>query len=144
MEQQHLGRKIKKLRELRNFTQHYMAEQLGIAQPTYSKLENEQDEINEDKLQRIAQILDLNVSDILNFDDRAFLNIIQHNTIENQGYAYVHNNHKYSDDRVFELIEGKVKLLEKQVKLLEDKIESQNQEIGRLKNENELLKAKVK
>lgn len=142
--EQHLGRKIKKLREFRNFTQHYMADKLGIAQPTYSKLENEQEEISEDKLQKIAKILDLNVADILNFDDRAFLNIIQHNTIENQGYAYVHNNHKYADERVVELMESNKSLLEKQVKLLEDKVESQKQEIERLKKENETLKERIK
>jgi transcriptional regulator with XRE-family HTH domain len=34
-----LGTKIKKIRELRNLTQEYLADQLGISQPAYSKLE---------------------------------------------------------------------------------------------------------
>ncbi|MDR0802540.1 MAG: helix-turn-helix domain-containing protein, partial [Fluviicola sp.] len=35
----HVGQKIKKLRELKNFTQEYMANRLEMTQPSYSKIE---------------------------------------------------------------------------------------------------------
>ena len=34
-----IGQKVKELREKRNYTQEYMAEQLGITQGSYSKIE---------------------------------------------------------------------------------------------------------
>lgn len=129
--EQHLGRKIKKLRELRNFTQNYMAEQLGITQPTYSKLEKEEDDLDEDRLTKIAEILGITVSDIYNFDDRLILQIT--NNHGEDGYVHI----KYSDSKV-------IKLLEKQNKLLEEKVEYLEKELLRTQQENELLKAKVR
>jgi len=42
----HIGQKIKKLRELKNLTQEYMAEQLGMKnQSSYSKLESGETDI---------------------------------------------------------------------------------------------------
>ena len=49
-----LGHKIKKLRELRNFSQEYMADQLGLSQSAYSKLETDQTELTYNRLSKIA------------------------------------------------------------------------------------------
>lgn len=52
------GNKIKKLRELRNFTQGYMAEKLGISQSNYARLENDEVGISNERLKQIADVLE--------------------------------------------------------------------------------------
>lgn len=135
----HLGKKIKKLRELNNFSQNYMAKKLNISQPSYSNLESGVDDISEERLEKIAELLKVEVSDIENFDDRAILNIIQHN-IKSDGYV----NNKFVDDRVVDLLNEKNALLQTNVKLLEEKIHHLEKELAKANQENELLKARVK
>lgn len=59
------GEKIKTIRELRGFSQEYLADQLGIAQNTYSKIETGQTRLNADTLKKIAQLLGVSPVDIL-------------------------------------------------------------------------------
>lgn len=120
-----LGRKIKKLRELRNYSQDYMASQLGISQPSYSNLETDDAGLSPDRLQKIANLLQITVSDIENFDDRMIFQITNHNPKDGSGHAYVQNNNVNttdSDNKIIKLLEDKIKLLEEQNDLLKEKI----------------------
>ncbi|TAF30912.1 MAG: XRE family transcriptional regulator [Cytophagales bacterium] len=54
-----ITQKIKIIRELKNYTQDYMAEQLGVSQNTYSRMENGQIKITIDRFQDIANILEV-------------------------------------------------------------------------------------
>lgn len=67
-----VGKKIKKLRELRNYTQSYMAAELDITQQGYSKIEKE-GRLTVDHLFKISTILDVDMSYILNFDENNIL-----------------------------------------------------------------------
>jgi transcriptional regulator with XRE-family HTH domain len=122
--EQKIGRKIKKLRELRNYSQDYMASQLGISQSTYSQLETEDAGLSPDRLEKIATLLQITVSDIENFDDRMIFNItVKENTIDGNGY--VHNNTINTadpDSKIFKLMEDKIRLLEEQNEFLKEKI----------------------
>ncbi len=125
--EQKIGRKIKKLRELRNYSQDYMAAQLGISQSTYSQLETEDAGLSPDRLEKIAHLLQITVSDIENFDERMIFNVTQHNEkIESQGVGYVHHFHenKNMSEKIFQLQEDKIRLLEEQVQMLKEKIKS--------------------
>lgn len=62
-----IDRNIHALRELKNYTQEYMAEQLQMSQANYSKLENGTIDVSIKKLQVIAQVLDINLFEILSF-----------------------------------------------------------------------------
>ena len=66
--QMNLGNKIKKLRELKDFTQEHLAEKLGITQSNYSKIEKGTIDIQYSKLEEIAKILDVTVEDIIGFN----------------------------------------------------------------------------
>ncbi len=46
-----IGQSVKKFRELRNFTQEYMAEQLSISQQGYSKIERGEGEVSFNKIE---------------------------------------------------------------------------------------------
>jgi len=59
------GEKIKTIRELRGFSQEYMAVKLDIAQNTYSKIERSQTKLSALALQKIAELLGVSPIDIL-------------------------------------------------------------------------------
>ena len=61
-----IARNIKQIRELKDFTQEYMAEQLEISQPSYAKIEQGVTVLKIDRLQQIADILEVDLSTLLN------------------------------------------------------------------------------
>lgn len=67
-----VGQKIKKLRELRNYTQTYMAIELDITQQGYSKIEKE-GRLTVHQLDKIARILKVDSAYILSFNEDTLL-----------------------------------------------------------------------
>lgn len=67
-----IGQKIKKLRELRNFTQTYMAIELDMTQQGYSKIEKD-GKLTVHQLEKIAHILNVESAYILNFNEAHLL-----------------------------------------------------------------------
>jgi len=63
-----LGQKVCKLRELRGYSQYYMGLRLGICQTAYSKLERGTAAISPERLRHLAEILEVEVSQLLDFD----------------------------------------------------------------------------
>jgi len=104
-----IGRKIKKLRELKNYTQDYMADQLGISQPAYSKLETDETEISHVRLTQIANALGVTVQDILSFDEKVFYNQMNNHNAAGSGYTI--NQYGISEIER-KLFEDKIRLLE--------------------------------
>ena len=84
-----IGNRIKKIREYKNYTQEWMAGQLGITQRAYSKIENDEVTLSVDKLFSISEILDVNVSEFLNNDGKYIYNNIT--THQKGGTAFVIN-----------------------------------------------------
>ncbi len=76
---------IKELRERKKLSQEYLAKKLNISQPAYAQIENGKTKINIDKLERIAEILETKVEDILHLKKQ-----------ENISFAY----NKLSDNAV--------------------------------------------
>ncbi len=70
-----VGEKIKKLRELKNYTQQYMADQLELSLSGYGKIERNDTDISISKLEKIAKILHTDVNTILSFDEKHIFNI---------------------------------------------------------------------
>jgi len=72
-----IGNNIKQIRELNNFTQGYVADEIEVSQPTYSRIENGATPIKIETLQRIAEVLEVDLNTLLsttkifNFDKTA-------------------------------------------------------------------------
>ncbi len=109
-----MGMKIKKLRELRNYTQEYMANQLNMTTAGYGKIERNESEVTYQKLEKIAEVLGIKAEDISTFNENLVFNIMHNQT----GNGYVVNN----------------SILEKEKKLYEQIINQQQEEIKNLKN----------
>jgi transcriptional regulator with XRE-family HTH domain len=84
-----IGNNIKQIRELKNLTQEYVAEEVAVSQSTYSRIENGTAPIKIDILQRIAEVLEVDLSTLLsttnifNFSDAATQNGFYVNTQTN-------------------------------------------------------------
>lgn len=63
---------IRKIREYRNYTQDYLAAKLEISQNAYSKIELGYSKLTLDRLFHIAIILDVDVKEILYFNQEQF------------------------------------------------------------------------
>jgi transcriptional regulator with XRE-family HTH domain len=72
---------IKKFRELKNLTREFVASNLEMSLSGYSKLERGEVDITLSKLYKIAKVLEVNVSQILNFDSSKIFNISNNQTI---------------------------------------------------------------
>jgi transcriptional regulator with XRE-family HTH domain len=64
-----IAQNIKNIRELKNFTQDYMATQLDITQGAYSKIERGETDMPLSRLEQIAKILGIKLLDIIGFDE---------------------------------------------------------------------------
>jgi len=58
------GQNIRKIRREKDFTQEYMAFEMGISQKAYSDIENSKVKINLEILTKISEILEIKPSDI--------------------------------------------------------------------------------
>lgn len=105
-----IGNNIKKLRELKNFTQNYMADMLNMSQSGYGKIERDETDISLSKLKKIANILEIDYNKILSFDDKNVFNIYN-----NQNAAGVVSNQQLitqNDQLISELFSEISKLRE--------------------------------
>ncbi len=85
---QHIGRKIQRIRELRGFKQEVLASELGLSQAAVANMERS-DIIDEDKLQKVADVLGVSPEAIRNFSEEALVFHIQN--MHDQATAYAYN-----------------------------------------------------
>lgn len=74
---------IKSIRELKNYTQEYMAEELGITQAGYSKIEKGKTDISLTKISQIASILEITPDMLFQFDTKIFLSNLKESKKQN-------------------------------------------------------------
>ncbi|WP_428230602.1 helix-turn-helix domain-containing protein [Flavobacterium sp.] len=116
----HIGRKISRIRELRDMKQEALAQALGTNQQAISAIENSET-IDEEKLKAIAEVLGVSVEGIKNFSEEAVLNIIG-NTYTDNGIVNAGLNYNCSFnplDKVIELYERLVLAEKEKVEYLE-------------------------
>ncbi|MCU0447622.1 MAG: helix-turn-helix domain-containing protein [Arcicella sp.] len=104
------GQKIKKIRELRNYTQDYMAKKLNLSLNGYGKIEREETEISLNRLQEIADVLQVKIFDLLGFDEnKLFFNQNSHdnstgaNIVLQQPQAITDGERKQYESRITDL-----------------------------------------
>lgn len=91
-----IGVRIRKMREQTGLSQDNMATELGITQPSYARLEKEDDRISITRLVSIASILKTSVSELIN--EKASKVINQQNSESPQ--AYVDNIFQADKDHI--------------------------------------------
>jgi transcriptional regulator with XRE-family HTH domain len=69
-----IGQKIRKVRELKGFTQEYMANKLAISQRAYSKMENNETKLDWERIESVSSILGIDPLELVAFDDNLIFN----------------------------------------------------------------------
>ncbi|MRX40126.1 helix-turn-helix domain-containing protein [Flavobacterium sp. LC2016-23] len=119
----HIGRKISRIRELKDMKQEALAQALGTNQQAVSIMENSET-IDEEKLIEVAKALGVSVEAIKNFSEEAVFNIIG-NTFEDNGSITTGNYHCTFNplDKVIELYERLIQAEKELVKAEKEKVE---------------------
>lgn len=117
-----VGYKIRKIREIKNFSQKYMADKLSISQSFYSDIENCKTEISNEKLEEIARILEVNSDTIKNFNDQVIFN-----TCSQSGYY--NTNNIFSIEKIEALYKEISKVKDEHILQLQNIIQSLKEEI---------------
>jgi transcriptional regulator with XRE-family HTH domain len=113
---------IRKFRELKDITREQMAADLDLSLSGYSKLERGEIEITLKRLCEIADILEVELHQLLNFNPQTIFNISNSQGV--QGFDQGGNYHFHSEDKFREKY---ILLLEQQ---LEEMIKSRRREIS--------------
>jgi transcriptional regulator with XRE-family HTH domain len=103
--------KIKQIRELKNFTQEYVAQKLGLSTRAYSKIETGETQLTINRLNEISEILQVPPMEVLGFDDKQVFN-----NCKQDGYIGI--NHISIPEKLIQQYEETIQLLKEQIQLL--------------------------
>ncbi|WP_289659158.1 helix-turn-helix transcriptional regulator [Flavobacterium panacagri] len=98
-----INNSIKNIRELKNYTQEYVADRLGMTQAGYSKIEKGISKVSLKKLQEIAAVLEVSMQNIIQFESEQYF----------EKRAKENVSTKSTDYSICQLLKDKIMLLEK-------------------------------
>lgn len=108
-----IGSKIRQIRELRGYSQEFVAHKLGISQRAFSKIETNQTKLDWEKVAGIAEVLEVDPMDMISFDD----NLIFNNCSQSGKFEKFINN---MPDKLIEQYELRIKSLNEEISYLRD------------------------
>jgi transcriptional regulator with XRE-family HTH domain len=85
-----IGTNIKQIRELKNLSQEYVAQEIGVSQASYARIESGSIIPKVDRLQRIADILEVDMTTLLNTTN--VFHFIYNGTSNQSGYINNQSN----------------------------------------------------
>ena len=116
-----IGKRIRKIREIKGYSQENIAEELKMSITGYGKIERNEVSVNFDKLNKIGQALGVKVEDIIGFDENVAFNNFN-STIDKQiGRYLMPEEMKDLYDENIRLLKEKITYLEEKIKDLESK-----------------------
>lgn len=98
------GEKIRTIRELRGYSQEYVAGKLGIAQNTYSKIETNQAKLSAEMLQKLSKELGVSPIDILS-QQPAIVNFESNQGT--QGIGYIEHFYSFQKELIDKIMAPK-------------------------------------
>lgn len=127
--QEHLGYKVKRLREILGVKQEDLAERLQLSQQSVSKLENKV-ELDNETLEKVANALNISSDTIKRFTDEEVINIISS--------TFSDNSSEYNNYPIDNPIKWIVQLYDEKAALYERMLQSEKEKVDLLR---ELLKS---
>ncbi len=112
-----IAKNIRKYREIKGYSQEYVAHQLNINQASYAKLENNSTKITIDRLFSIAKLLETEISEILDLKNQTIFNQTD-NEIAN---AFGKVEHYYQENK--EVYQELLKAKDEQIALLKEMLD---------------------
>lgn len=118
----HIGRKISRIRELRDMKQEALAQALGTNQQAISAMENSET-IDEAKLIEVAKALGVTPEAIKNFSEEAAINYFNTFNEAVSSSNFGNNNCTFNPlDKLMEVVEENKKLYERLLQAEKDKL----------------------
>jgi len=99
---------------MRHFSQEYLALEMGLSQPTISKIESDGQRISYAMLKQIALIFKVDVNEIINIDNKTMINTFSG---KNSGFQ---NHYEDGVDQVKVLYEGIIRDKDKEIEFLRE------------------------
>lgn len=119
-----LNENLRKIRLLKGLSQENMAEHLGLSQSHYNRMETGMQTITEDRLVKLAELLNVEVEVLREFDKMPLLI----NNIDNQHGGNNGYNVSYAlSVQEKEQYEARIKYLEEEIQFLRRLLEKQKQ-----------------
>ena len=123
----HMGRKISRIRELKDMKQEALAQAMGTNQQAISIMENSET-IEEEKLMEVAKALGVSVEAIKNFSEEGvfnYFNTFNENDFNSVNFGSHSGNYCsfHPLDKLMDSVEENRKLYERLLKAEQDKIE---------------------
>jgi transcriptional regulator with XRE-family HTH domain len=87
-----ISEKIRSLRQLRGYSQQNMADSLGVSVNAYSKIECGDTDVSWSRLEQIAKIFEIPISELVSFGEKPFYYFNNHNHGRNKGSYIVSLN----------------------------------------------------
>ncbi len=106
--------KIKQIRELKNVSQEFVANQLGLSIRAYSKIETGETQLTINRLNEISKALGVDPIEILGFDDKQVFNNCKDGNF-GSGDGYIFNAFP---EKLIQQYEKTIAVLEDEIKLL--------------------------
>ncbi len=124
-----LRQNIRDLREDKHFTQAMMAEKLGLSETGYAKIERGESKLGIDRIQQIANILEVNMAELIPFGDEGAI-------------VFNNSNDNFSNSSNFSLALGNP-ALESEIANLRSMVDSKNEVISSRDREIEALRQQI-
>lgn len=105
-------KKIKEFRAEKGYSHEYMAHQLNMSQPAYSKIEKNETSLSVDKLYKIAEILETPVEKFLEINpSNIYHQTNNDNAIAHQEVENLHQNNKELQEKLIQTLETEITFL---------------------------------
>jgi transcriptional regulator with XRE-family HTH domain len=120
----HIGRKISRIRELKDMKQEALAQALGTNQQAVSAMENSEN-VDEERLIEVAKALGVSVEAIKNFTEEGMINYFASFYDNSSNSGAIHANHCtfHPLDKMMEIVDENRKLYERLLQSEKDKNE---------------------
>jgi len=105
-----IGENIRKFRELRGYSQDYMAQEMNITQSAYGKIEKENVKITIERLVKIAEILEMDMANLINSKNQNIFNLYNNQTANGNVENLYHEN----KENIEKLLNAKDEIIQKQ------------------------------
>ena len=106
--------KIKQIRELKNVSQEFVANKLGLSIRAYSKIETGETQLTINRLNEISEALGVDPIEVLGFDERQVFN----NCKQEGNYNTIGTTHLNYPEKLMQQYEKTIAVLEDEIKLL--------------------------
>lgn len=115
-----IGDKIRKVRELKGYKQEYVAEKVGLSVTAYGNIERNDSSLTFERLEQIAEVLEVTVQDILNIPEQFNVHSIVNSQVgfSQSGFNYYANKKSEEENSDTLMYKDSIEHLKKEIEYL--------------------------